>query len=78
MNQIIYMSRFSYVCKTERENGISHLISAQCVNCLSAILEYSRFIDYSIIGMSIWCGLLLKLHKFKKSELLNSEVSFKL
>ena len=23
----IYMSHFSYVCKTEGENGISHLIS---------------------------------------------------
>ena len=54
----IYMSHFSYACKTEGENGISCLISAVCVNCLSAIPEYSRFIDYSIIWMSIWCGLL--------------------
>ena len=36
------MSHFSYACKTEGKNGISHLISGLCVNCLSAILEYSR------------------------------------
>ena len=72
------MSHFSYACKTEGENGISRLISTLCVNCLSALPEYSRFIDYSIIWMSIWCGLLQKLHKIKKSELLNSKVSFKL
>ena len=35
----IYMSHFAYVCKTE---GISHLISALCINCLSSIPEYSR------------------------------------
>ena len=74
----LYMSHFSYACKTKGENGISHLISILCVNCLSAILEYSRIIDYSIIWMCIWCGLLQKLHKIKKSELLNSKVSFKL
>ena len=73
-----YMSHFSYACKTEGENGISHLISALCVNCLSAIPEYSRIIDYSIIWMCIWCGPLQKLHKIKKFELLNSKVSFKL
>ena len=72
------MSHFSYACKTEGENEISHLISALCVNCLSVILEYTRFIDYSIIWMSIWCGLLQKLHKIKEYELLNSKVSFKL
>ena len=27
------MSQFSYSCKIERENGISHLISVLCVNC---------------------------------------------
>ena len=27
------MSHFSYSCKTERENGISHLNSALCINC---------------------------------------------
>ena len=74
----IYMSHFSYVCKTEGQNGIFHLMFTLCVNCLSAIPQYSRFIDFSIIWMSIWCGLLKKLHKFKKSELLNSQVSFKL
>ena len=74
----MYMSHFSYACKTEGENGISRLISALCVNCLSAIPEYSRIIDYSIIWMCIWCGPLQKLHKIKKSELLNSKVSFKL
>ena len=63
---VIHMSHFSYACKTKGENGISHLISALCVNCLSAILEYSRIIDYSIIWMCIWCGLLQKLHKIKK------------
>ena len=53
-NPDLDMSHFSYVCKTEGENGISHLISALCVNCLSAIPEYSRFIDYSIIWMYIY------------------------
>ena len=72
------MSHFSYACKTEGENGISRLISALCINCMSAILEYSRIMDYSIIWMYIWCGLLQKLHKIKKSEHLNSKVSFKL
>ena len=72
------MFHFSYVCKTEGENKISHLISTLCVNRLSVIPEYSRFIDYSIIFMSMWCGLLQKFHKIKKSELLNSQVSFKL
>ena len=74
----IYMSHFSYACKTEGENGISCLISPLCINCLSSIAEYSRIIDHSIIWMCIWCGLLQKLHKIKKSELLNSKVSFKL
>ena len=78
LKMYMYMSHFSYACKTEGENEISHLISALCVNRLSVIPEYSRFIDYSIIWMSIWCGLLQKLHKIKKSELLNSQVSFKL
>ena len=71
---LIYMSHFAYACKTEGENGISRLISALCVNCLISIPEYSRIIDYSIIWMCIWCGLLKKLYKIKKSELLNSKV----
>ena len=69
-----YMSYFAYACKTEGKNGISRLISALCVNCLISISEYSRIIDYSIIWMCIWCGLLQKLYKIKKSELLNSKV----
>ena len=73
-----HMSHFSYACKTEGKNGISHLISVLCINCLSSIPEYSRIIDYSIIWMCIWCGLLQKLHKIKKSELLNSKLSSKL
>ena len=73
-----HMSHFSYACKTEGKNGISRLISTLCVNCLISIPEYSRIIDYSIIWMCIWCGLLQKLHKIKKSELLNSKVSSKL
>ena len=68
------MSYFAYACKTEGKNGISHLISALCVNCLNSIPEYSRIIDYSIIWMCIWGGLLQKLYKIKKSELLNSKV----
>ena len=40
--QNMNMSHFSYSCKTEGKNGISHLISAVCINCLSAIQEYSR------------------------------------
>ena len=36
------MSYFAYACKTGGQNGISHLISALCVNCLSSIPEYSR------------------------------------
>ena len=70
----IYMSHFTYACKTEGKNGISRLISALCVNCLISIPEHSRIIDYSIIWMCIWCGLLQKLYKIKKSELLNSKV----
>ena len=70
----IDMSYFAYACKTEGKNGISCLISALCVNCLNSIPEYSRIIDYSIIWMCIWCGLLQKLYKIKKSELLNSKV----
>ena len=42
MGQNKYMSYFAYACKTEGQNGISRLISALCVNCLSSILEYSR------------------------------------
>ena len=38
----LHMSHFSYACKTEGENGISRLISSLCINCLSAIPEYSR------------------------------------
>ena len=72
------MSHFSYACKTKEENGIFCLISTLCINYMSAIPEYSRIIDYSIIWMCIWCGLLQKLHKIKKSEHLNSKVSFKL
>ena len=75
LSLIIYVSLELCV---QGENGISHLISALCINCLSAIPEYSRIIDYSIIWMCIWCGLLQKLHKIKKSEHLNSKVSFKL
>ena len=52
------MSHFSYACKTEGENGISRLVYALCVNCLSTIPEYSGIIDHSIIWMCIWCGLL--------------------
>ena len=63
---IIYMSHFAYACKTQGKNGISRLISALCVNCLISIPEYSRIIDYSIIWMCIWCGLLQKLYKIKK------------
>ena len=37
-----HMSHFSYACKTEGENGISRLISALCVNCMSVVPEYSR------------------------------------
>ena len=66
-----HMSHFSYAC-TEGENGISCLISTLCINFLSAILEYSRIINHSIIWMCIWCGLLQKLHKIKKSEHLNT------
>ena len=69
-----YMSHFAYACKTKGKNGISRLISALCVNCLISIPEYSQIIDYSIIWMCIWCGLLQKLYKIKKSELLNSKV----
>ena len=72
--RIFHMSHFAYTCKTEGKNGISRLISALCVNCLISIPEYSRIIDYSIIWMCIWCGLLQKLYKIKKSELLNSKV----
>ena len=60
--------------KPKEKNGISCLISTLCVNCLNSIPEYSRIIDYSIIWMCIWCGLLQKLYKIKKSELLNSKV----
>ena len=60
--------------KPKEKNGISRLISALCVNCLISIPEYSRIIDYSIIWMCIWCRLLQKLYKIKKSELLNSKV----
>ena len=45
---IVYMSHFSYACKTKGENRISRSISALCVNCLSAIPEYSKIIDHSI------------------------------
>ena len=69
-----YISHFAYACKTEGKNGISCLISALCINCLISIPEYSRIIDYSIIWMCIWCELLQKLYKIKKSELLNSKV----
>ena len=37
-----HMSYFAYACKTKGQNGISHLISALCINCLSSIPEYSR------------------------------------
>ena len=35
--------------KQKEKNGISCLISALCINCLSSIPEYSRIIHYSII-----------------------------
>ena len=80
-----YMSHFSYLFKTERENGISHLISALCINCKftsecnSRIFQkYSRIIDYSMIWMCIWCGLLQKIEKSKIWPFcfhLNSQVS---
>ena len=38
----IHMSHFAYACKTEGQNGISHLISALWVNCLNSTPEYSR------------------------------------
>ena len=75
-NCVKYICLTSAKCaKTKGENEISCLISTLCVNRLSVIPEYSRFIDYSIIWMSMWCGLPQKLHKI---ELLNSQVSFKL
>ena len=73
----VYLNRYVSLrlrVQNRRKNGISHLISALCVNCLISIPEYSRIIDYSIIWMCIWCGLLQKLYKIKKSELLNSKV----
>ena len=70
----LHMFHFAYACKTKGKNGISRLISPLCVNCLISIPEYSRIIDYSIIWMCIWCGLLQKLYKIKKAELLNSKV----
>ena len=42
VNFPIYMSHFAYACKTKGKNGMSHLISALCVNCLISIPEYSR------------------------------------
>ena len=87
-NVEVYMSHFSYSCKTEWENGISRLISALCVNCkftsehYSGIFQkYSRIIDYSIIWMCIWYRLIEKLEKSKiwpSCFHLNSQVSFKL
>ena len=44
MNIYLHISYFSYACKTEGEKEISRLFSTLCVNCLSAIPEYSRFI----------------------------------
>ena len=38
----MHMSHFAYACKTEGKNGICHLISGLCVNCLISIPEYSR------------------------------------
>ena len=78
MQENVYVSLQLRVQNRRKKNGISRLISALCVNCLISILEYFRIIDYSIIWMCIWCGLLQKLHKIKKSELLNSKVSSKL
>ena len=71
---IEYVSLRLRVQNRRKKNGISHLISALCINCMISIPEYSRIIDYSIIWMCIWCGLLQKLYKIKKSELLNSKV----
>ena len=73
------MSHFAYACKTEGKNGISHLISGLCVNCLISILEYSRLnhLDVHLV-MCIWCRPLQKLQKIKNSEHLNSKLSFKL
>ena len=69
---LVYMSHFSYSCKTERQNGISHLNSALCVNYKftskrnSGIFQkYSRNADYSTIWLCIWYGLLQKLEKSK-------------
>ena len=39
---VLHMSHFAYACKTEGKNGISHFISALCINCLISIPEYSR------------------------------------
>ena len=64
-NHVVHMSHFAYTCKTEGENGISRLISALCVNCLSSIPD-------SIIWMCIWSR---PLQKLKNSEHLNSKVS---
>ena len=65
---------YSLTRANRRKKWNFRLISALCVNCLNSIPEYSRIIDYSIIWMCIWCGLLQKLYKIKKSELLNSKV----
>ena len=42
LSKLLHMSHFAYACKTEGKNGISHLISALCINCLISIPEYSR------------------------------------
>ena len=62
--------------QNRRKNGISRSISRLCVNCLISIPEYSRITDYSIIWMCIWCGLLQKLYKIKKSELLHFRIYY--
>ena len=79
------MYHFSYSCKTERENGICRWISTLCINrkftseCYSGIFpKYSQIIDYSIIWMCIWYGLIQKPKIWPLCFHLNSQVSFKL
>ena len=68
------VSSSSYICLTsvtraKPRRKWNFLLNFRTMRKLSAIPEYSRIIDYSIIWMCIWCGLLQKLHKIKKSEL---------
>ena len=75
------MSHFSYSCKTEGENGISRLISALCVNCKFTSEHYSGiFQNYWLLNHLdvhlVWTTS--ETSKNKKSDHLNSQVSFKL